>query len=315
MDPDVSGPELVAAVSNGGGLRIMQAQLHPPPSLRQAIRRVRQLTDKPFGVNFLLHFPCEEGVTVCVEERVPVLSFFWGDPTPLVPIAHQGGAIVMHTVGDVAEARRAVDAGVDVVVAQGWEAGGHVRGEVATLVLVPAVVDAVGPIPVVAAGGIGDGRGLAAVLTVGASAGWLGTRFVMATETPAHPTYRDLLAGAGETSTVHSSLFDVGWPDAPHRTLRNSTVEAWEAAGRPPSGTRPGEGEVIATWDDDGTAIVRYASSSANEAVSGDIEALPLWAGQSVAFVDDIRPAGDIVRRLADEAAAALRAGAELVSG
>ncbi len=164
---------------------------------------------------------------------------------PWSSIAHEGGAIVLHTVGDVAEARRAVDAGVDVIVAQGWEAGGHVRGEVATMALVPAVVDAVAPIPVVAAGGIGDGRGLAAVLMLGASAGWLGTRFVMSAEAPALPPYRDRLAAADATSTVYSSVFDGGWPDAPHRTLRNSTIEMWEAAGRPPPGERPGEGETI----------------------------------------------------------------------
>jgi NAD(P)H-dependent flavin oxidoreductase YrpB (nitropropane dioxygenase family) len=308
-------PELAAAVSEAGGLGMVSVTWREPHEIDEVVARMRALTDRPFGVNMILEWPQEERLRHCLEAGVRIVSLFWGDPTPLVPIAHEGGAIVMHTVGDVAEARRAVDAGVDVVVAQGWEAGGHVRGEVATLVLVPAVVDAVGPTPVVAAGGIGDGRGLAAVLTLGASAGWLGTRFIMATETPAHRTYRDLLAAADEASTVHSSLFDVGWPDAPHRTLRNSTVTAWEAAGRPSSGTRPGEGEVVATWDDDGTAILRYASSSANEAVSGDIEALPLWAGQSVAFVDDVRPAGDIVRRLADEAAAALRAGAGLVSG
>jgi len=203
---------------------------------------------------------------------------------------------------------------VDVVVAQGWEAGGHVWGEVATLALVPAVVDAVAPVPVVAAGGIGDGRGLAAVLTLGASAGWLGTRFVMAAEAPAHPRYRDLLAAADETSTVHSTVFDIGWPDAPHRTLINSTIKTWEAAGRPPSGMRPGEGETVATRYD-GQGITRYASTAPWDSMTGDIEALALWAGQSVGLVHDVRPAGDIVRELADEAAAVLHAGARLVSG
>ena len=129
------------------------------------------------------------------------------------------------------------------------------------MALVPAVVDAVAPIPVVAAGGIGDGRGLAAVLMLGASAAWLGTRFVMSAEAPALPAYRDRLAAADATSTVYSSVFDVGWPDAPHRTLRNSTLEMWEAAGRPPSGERPGEGETVGTWSD-GEPIVRYESES-----------------------------------------------------
>ena len=212
--------------------------------LDEKLARTRALTDRPFGVNMVLVWPQEERLRRCLDAGVGIVSTTWGDPAPLVSIAHERGAIVLHTVSDVAEARRAVDAGVDVIVAQGWEAGGHVRGEVATMALVPAVVDAVAPIPVVAAGGIGDGRGLAAVLMLGASAGWLGTRFVMSAEAPALPVYRDRLAAADATSTVYSSVFDGGWPDAPHRTLRNSTIEMWEAAGRPPSGERPGEGEI-----------------------------------------------------------------------
>lgn len=305
-------PELVAAVSDAGGLGMLPVTWHEPPEIDESLGKVRALTNRPFGVNLILEWPQEERLRQCLEAGVRIVSFFWGDPARLVPIAHEAGAIVLHTVGDAAEARRAVDAGVDVVVAQGWEAGGHVRGQVATLALVPAVVDAVAPVPVVAAGGIGDGRGLAAVLTLGASAGWLGTRFVMAAEAPALPRYRDLLAAADETSTVYSSLFDVGWPHAPHRTLRNSTIDAWEAAGRPAPGSRPGEGEVIATWDD-GWPVHRYESSSARDGVTGDIEALPLWAGQSVGLVDDVLPAGEIVRRLAEGAAAALRAGADLL--
>ena len=307
-------PELAAAVSQAGGLGMVSLTWEEPEEIDGKLAAVRALTDRPFGVNLILAWPQEERLRRCLDAGVRIVSLFWGDPAPLVPIAHDAGAIVLHTVGDAAEARRAVDAGVDVVVAQGWEAGGHVRGEVATLVLVPAVVDAVAPTPVVAAGGIGDGRGLAAVLTLGASAGWLGTRFVMSAEAPALPRYRALLAAATETSTVHTTLFDTGWPDAPHRTLRNSTVEAWEAAGRPPSGSRPGEGEIVATWFD-GVPVERYASTSARVGLTGDIEALSLWAGQSVGLIDAVLPAGEIVRQLATEAAAALGAGAGLVRG
>jgi NAD(P)H-dependent flavin oxidoreductase YrpB (nitropropane dioxygenase family) len=145
MGPDVSGPELVAAVSHAGGLGILQAQWHPPSLLRQAIRRVRQLTDKPFGVNFLLHFPCDEGVTVCVDERVPVVSFFWGNPASYIARVHAVGGKVCHQVGSVAAAQEAAQAGVDVIIAQGLEAGGHVAGDVTTMALVPRVVDMVAP--------------------------------------------------------------------------------------------------------------------------------------------------------------------------
>src|SRR4029077_13471091 len=127
--------------------------LHPPPWLRQAIRRVRQLTDKPFGVNFLLHFPCDEGETVCVEERVPVVSFFWGDPASYLARVHAGGGKGCLQVGSVVAAQEAARPGVDVIIAQGVEAGGHVAGEATTMALVPPVVDAVAPTPVVAAGG------------------------------------------------------------------------------------------------------------------------------------------------------------------
>ena len=305
-------PELAAAVSQAGGLGMLAMSWSEPDEIDAALARMRELTDRPFGVNLILEWPQEERLRRCLDAGVRIVSFFWGDPSPLVPIAHAAGAIVLQTVGSAAEARRVVDAGVDAVVAQGWEAGGHVWGEVATLPLVPRVVDAVAPTPVVAAGGIGDGRGLAAVLALGASAGWLGTRFVMSSEVLAHPRYRELLSAANETATVHSTLFDIDWPNAPHRTLRNSTFDSWDVAGRPPSGHRPGEGETVATRGD-GSAVLRYSSTSLRADVSGDVEAVSLWAGQSVGLVDRVLPAGEIVRQLAEEAAAALQAGVAMI--
>jgi len=305
-------PELAAAVSEAGGLGMLSLTWSEPDHINVALARMRDLTDRPFGVNLILAWPQEERLRQCLEAGARIVSFFWGDPAPLVPIAHEAGALVLHTVGSAVEARRVVDAGVDVVVAQGWEAGGHVWGDVATLPLVPRVVDAVAPTPVIAAGGIGDGRGLAAVLVLGAAAGWLGTRFVMTSEVAADPRYRELLAAASETATVHSSLYDVGWPNAPHRTLRNSTYEAWEAAGRPVSGRRPGEGEIVATHAD-GTDLPRYGSTSPRAGLAGDVEALSLWAGQSAGLVHDIRPAGEVVRQLAEEAASVLRATTGLI--
>jgi nitronate monooxygenase len=210
-------------------------------------------------------------------------------------------------VGSAADARRAVDCGVDIVVAQGWEAGGHVRGMVATMPLIPTVVDAVSPTPVVAAGGIADGRGLAAALALGAAGAWIGTRFLASEEAVIHPRYRELLLKATENDTVFTEeLFDIRWPKAPHRVLRNKTVEAWAAAGRPPSGKRPGEGEVIASSRASGP-IVRYQSYTPGADAEGDIDALSLWAGQSVGLVSKLQPTGDIVREIADEALSILR--------
>src|SRR5262247_2865667 len=177
-----STPELVASVSNAGGLGMLALTWTTPEQARRRIRRVRDLTDRPFGVNLVLDFPIDDKLAVCLQEQVPVVSTTWGDPAAVGGRIHDKGALHLHSVGAVDEAARAVDAGVDVIVAQGWEAGGHVRGLIATLPLVPTVVDAVAPVPVIAAGGIADGRGLAAVLALGAQAGWLGTRFLTAIE-------------------------------------------------------------------------------------------------------------------------------------
>ena len=204
----------------------------------------------------------------------------------------------MHTVGSAEEARRAVGCGVDIVVAQGWEAGGHVWGRVATLPLVPAVHDAVAPVPVIAAGGIGDARGVAAVFALGAQAAWLGTRFLMAEEMPIHDEYRRRLIAANETDAQwYANLYEVGWPDSPHRAIRNSTAQRWEAAGRPEPGSRPGEGEVIA-HSASGESIVRYSPAPPLVGATGEIEAMSLWAGQSVALARQRQPAAEIVAEL-----------------
>ena len=301
------GPTLAAAVSNAGGLGMLVAGRADVDAVRRQIREARVLTPRPFGVNLNLEFPQEERLAACLDEGVPVISFFWRDSASLVPRAKAGGAIVLHTIDSAAAARRAVDCGVDIVVAQGWEAGGHVRGTVATMPLVPAVVDAVAPVPVVAAGGIADGRGLAAALALGAAGAWIGTRFLASHEATIHPRYRERLLQASETDTVFlENLFDVGWPNAPHRALRNQTVEVWEAAGRPPTGKRPGEGEVIATSRSSGP-IVRYQSYTPGADAEGDIDALSLWAGQSVGLVSRLQSAGDIVREIADQARLILR--------
>lgn len=299
-------PALAAAVSNAGGLGMLALSSENADVIRREVRQTRALTRRPFGVNLILVRPQDEQLDVCLGEGVPIVSFFWGDPARLVAQAHDAGAVALHTVGSADEARRAVDGGVDIVVAQGWEAGGHVCGTVATLPLTRAVVTAVTPTPVVAAGGITDGRGLAAVLALGAAGAWIGTRFLASEEAAIHRRYRELLLRAKETDTVYTELFDIGWPNAPHRVLRNKTVDAWEAAGRPRSGERPGEGEVIATSPIRG-AIVRYASATPRADADGDIDALSLWAGQGVGLVRRVQTASEIVLEIAEEARSTLR--------
>jgi NAD(P)H-dependent flavin oxidoreductase YrpB (nitropropane dioxygenase family) len=299
-------PELAAAVSNAGGLGMLALSWHPPEAARAEIRHTRALTDRPFGVNLVLAFRQEERLAVCLEEGVRVVSFFWGDPTLFVATCHDAGALVTSTVASAAQARAADAAGVDVVVAQGWEAGGHVLGEVATLPLVRAVVRAVPGRPVLAAGGIADGHGLAAALALGAAGAWIGTRFLGSLEAQVHPLYRERLAAADETATVHTGLFDVGWPDSPHRVLRNATYEAWREAGSPPPGARPGEGEAVGHAPHAGD-IVRYQAITPGPEAEGDIEAMSLWAGQSVGGLRGVQPAAEIVREISDDADEVLR--------
>ena len=290
-------PRLAAAVSNAGALGMVT--LTWSADAGAVVRETAALTARPFGGNLVLTEDHHRRLDQALEAGLRIVSFMWGDSSGYVESVHAAGGIVMHTVGSAEEARRAVAGGVDVVVAQGWEAGGHVWSKVATLPLVPAVVDAVTPVPVIAAGGIGDARGVAAVLALGAQAAWLGTRFLLAEEMPLHEDYRRRLIAAAETDAQwYADLYDVGWPDAPHRALRNSTAEAWEAAGRTPDGQRPGTGDVIAHFAS-GEAIVRYEPAPPMVGTTGDIEALSMWAGQSVALAKRTQSVADIVNELA----------------
>jgi nitronate monooxygenase len=296
LAPMVDIPALAAAVSNAGGLGMMT--LTWSADIGAVVRETAGLTARPFGGNLVLTSDHHRDLDQALDAGLRIVSFFLGDPGSYVEAVHDAGGIVMHTVGSAEEARRAVGSGVDVIVAQGWEAGGHVGSTVATLPLVPAVVDAVTPVPVIAAGGIGDARGVAAVLALGAQAAWVGTRFLLAEEMPIHEDYRRRLIAAAETDPQwYPNLYDVGWPDSPHRALRNSTARAWEAAGCPPDDQRPGIGDVIAHLAS-GEAIVRYEGAPPMVGTTGDIEALSMWAGQSVALVREPQSAAEIVTEL-----------------
>ncbi len=298
-------PALAAAVSNAGGLGMLQFGWRTPEVIHEEIRSTRALTERLFGAGFVLDRPQDERVEAALEAGAKIISLIWGDPAPYVARVHVAGALLMHAVGSIAEARHAADAGVDIVIAQGWEAGGHVRGEVATLALVPAVVDAISPVPVVAAGSITDGRALAAVLALGAAGAWIGTRFLMSAEAGIHPDYRAALVPATAADTFIGTLFDQGWGDAPGRALRNSTVRAWEAAGRPPPGSRPGEGEILYRSPTRGEAA-RYTPVTAPADAQGDIEATSLWAGQGVGLVSREQSAAEVVSEIIEEARVAI---------
>jgi nitronate monooxygenase/enoyl-[acyl-carrier protein] reductase II len=280
----------------------------PAPLIREQIRLTRELTARPFGVNLLLPFLQGGEIDTCVDEGVSALVLFWGDPSPHIAAARGAGVKVVPQVGSVDEAKAAADAGADAVIVQGVEAGGHVRGTAGLSIVLPAVVDAVAPLPVVAAGGIADGRGIAAALVLGAQAVSMGTRFVCSREARLAGAYKDRVARARAEDTVHAMLFDGGWPEAAHRVLRTATTDAWEAAGRPPRGQRPGEGTIVGRYriGEHVIEVEKYAVDPPTDTFEGDIEQTALYCGQSCSLVNDIRPAADIVRDLAREAEASL---------
>ncbi len=303
MGPDLSGHALVGAVSEAGGFGLLQAQFASPAVFRDEIRKTRAVTSKPFGMNLLLHFPIEEQFAICLEESVAAVSFFWGDPSPYVERAHDAGVLVIHQVGSVEAALRAADAGVDVIIAQGVEAGGHVEGEQSTLTLVPRVVDAVRPVPVAAAGGIADARGVAAVLALGAEAAVLGTRFLAARESLAHPEYKRRLVGASGVDAVRTTLFGHGWPNAPHRTLRTAFVDHWlDATDRGQESRRdePIIGHTTISGRD--LPVLQFMGMPPNADSTGDIGLRNLLAGQGVGLIDAVPSAKEVVNDLVAEA-------------
>ena len=233
--------------------------------------------DAPIGVNFLVPF-LDRSALAEAAARSPVVEFFWATPErDMVRIVHDGGARAGWQVGSAEEAKAARDAGCDVIVAQGIEAGGHVRGTVGLLPLLEEVRTVV-DLPVIAAGGIGTGRAMAAALTAGADAVRVGTRFIAARESTAHPVYVDALIGATADDTVLTTAFGDGWPDAPHRVLK-SAIEA---------GNRLGPAQ---SWNPD------WPSST----YSGAAEARALYAGQSVGAVRSRQTAAEIVAELVEE--------------
>lgn len=301
---------LAAAVSAAGGMGTIGLAAMSADAARAEIRAARELTSRPFGVNLLIPFIGPGLIDAVIAERPAAATFFWGAPDDFraaIGGLKAAGVKVLWQCGAADEARAAVAAGADAIIAQGIEAGGHVRGIVTTLALVPEIRDAIGTVPMAAAGGIADGRGLAAALALGADGAVLGTRFVAAEESAAHPLYKQRLLRAHASETTHTKLFDIGWPDAAHRVLRTAVVEEWERAGRPASGARPGEGAAAGTIprrDGIATPLVRYSVMPPAEYMEGDIEGLAFYAGESVSLVREILPACEIVRRVVAEAAA-----------
>lgn len=297
------------AVRRAGSIGFIGLTHVRPDDVPGVVERVATATDGCFGVNFSLIADKREGLRRAVEAGARIVSVWQDDPADYVRIAKDAGAVVLWTVASADEAARAKDLGVDIVVAQGAEAGGHVLGRTPTMANLPAVVDAARGLPVVAAGGIADGRGLAAALALGADAVWLGTRFVASRECELHDGYKDRIVAAGSDETIETTLYDVGWPDSPHRVLRTPTYDAWLAAGRPPTGSRPGEAEIVGRQAD-GTDVPRYHIQSPAIGFEGDWSGMALYAGTSAELVRDVPSVAEIIASLTrDATAAAARAG------
>ena len=297
----ISTPKLAAAVSNAGGLGMVNLSSLPVGDIPGVFDDLDGRTSGPVGANFLMPFLDVAAVDLAAG-RCRLVEFFYGSPVPnLVDRVHAAGAFAAWQVGSLDEARSAADAGCDLLISQGCEAGGHVRGTIGMLSLLTGVLDIV-DVPVVAAGGIGDGRGMAAALAAGASGVRIGTRFVAAEESPAHPRYVEALIAAGPGDTVLTTAFSVMWPDAPHRVL-SSCVEALAAF----TGDRVGQSTVTGSP----VALPPGAVVPPDIHTTGTIEAMPLYAGQSVGAVRRREPARQIIEDLVTTAEACLGASAD----
>ena len=296
----VATPGLAAAVSNAGGLGML-GTARPGlniSTLDKILGQLRDLTSRPFGVNFIVE-PGYEIDRKCFEmaaEAARVVEFFYGDPDPeLVRIVHDHGSLACWQVGSRDEAVAAAEAHCDLIVAQGLEAGGHVRGRIGLHALLAEVLEAI-TLPVIAAGGIATGRGVATALVAGADGVRIGTRFAAASESGAHPAYVAALVAATAEDTVYSEAFSRFWA-APHRVLR-SCIAAAEAF----------EGDIVGERESlDGTRLpaFRFAPLSVDRTTTGAHQAMPFWAGEGVGAVKRVNSVREIVDELVTEAAAA----------
>lgn len=291
-----AGAPLAAAVSNAGGFGMIGGTTRGGPEwLRAQIRAARALTDRPFGVGFISSFPnIDDLVQVALEEQVALINHSFADPTPYVAEAQARGIRIFAQVQSLAQAQRAAKAGVDGIIAQGTEAGGH-TGLAGSLALLPAVVDSAGDIPVLAAGGIADGRGLAAVLMLGASGVSMGTRFVASQEWGGGGWEQQAVLAATSDDTIRTSVYDqvrgAAFPAGiADRVLRNPFNSRWD--GR------------TAAIDEQRAELLRELEAGA---AAHDANVLDVSAGLAVGLVHSLEPAAAIVERVIAEAEALLR--------
>ena len=295
--------ELAAAVSEAGGFGLLGMVREAPALIESEIAEVRRRTARPFGVN-LIPFATDpallqDELAICFNARVPAMCFFWDVFPEIVEQAKRTGCLVLHQVGSLEDALLAESAGADVVIVQGVEAGGHVKGSLPLSVLLPRVRDRL-RIPVAASGGIVDGRGLAAALALGADGVHCGTVFLASTESFAHDYHKQRIVDAGLDDTVHTDLFAINWPpNSPVRVLKNSvTAEASQLWGHHPDRLPR---EVIG--EDSGRPLYKFSTDSPLRSTTGDLERMALFAGQGAGLIGGIRPAAEVLQTMMREAA------------
>lgn len=302
LQAPIGGPAalpLAGAVAEAGGLGSFGLTWTDPQSAVDAVRRLKARAGRRFFVNFVLRFP-PRALAAVLAEGVPAVTFSWGIDRALISAAKARGAAVGVQIGNAEGAAAAREAGADFIIAQGYEAGGQVQSSQPLSRLLPDAVAAAGSVPVVAAGGLATGRDIAAACRRGAAAAMLGTRFLARREAAMHESYKQELVRCRAHDTVYTNCFDIDWPYAMVRVLRNSTFEAWEAAGCPQAPKRPGEGDIVARQSSG--PIIRYSDMSPAPDATGDPLAACLYAGTGVEAIDDIPSAGELVARLAREA-------------
>jgi enoyl-[acyl-carrier protein] reductase II len=316
----VSMPSLVAAVSNAGGIGVLGNAIEPPPSTQALIRMVRSLTTKLFGVNFIVDdsafgpIATDAHIDVCVEERVPLVVFHMNvPPRAWVERLHKAGARVWMQCASVEQAAEAAQLGVDAVIAQGSQAGGHNKSRTRTFTLLPRIIDAVHPLLVLAAGGIGDGDAVAEAITRGADGVWVGTRLVASAEAHAHAEYKRRLTVAKGDATATTTMFGPEYPNRPYRVLRNRIVNQFagrenEIPNPPPPPAVIGTTFLFPLTIRQPYQMPKFSAIVPTPETLGDFEEMGMPAGsESLKAIDRVQPAAQIIATMMADARAALR--------
>ncbi|MCF8466568.1 MAG: nitronate monooxygenase [Sneathiella sp.] len=304
----VARPKLAAAVSNAGGLGTIGCDINPPVILRRQIQEVKELTNKAFGVDLIGDFLTDDHMDVLIDEEVPLVIFFWSPPTASqVERLRENNSRVWLQVGSVSEAHEALRLGVDGLIIQGAEAGGHNRSEASTMTLFPRIRSLFPTLPLVAAGGIVNGATMAAALALGADAVWCGSRFLASCESEAHDAYKSAAVHADVGDTILTSIYGPEWPGQKMRVLLNQGAK--NSVGREQNAVREAAGVVIGTTNLNGEKIPlpKYSAILPTTGFEGDIEQTCLTMGQSAGNISAILPAAEIVRQMTAEAILTIR--------